>query len=515
MAPKNKNKKKATKDAWNLDDEKVFELSTAEAETVSVGEDSAALSKSGKKNKKTPINAFAMLDVDDNVSEEMESPDQPLRLKHRSKPEQKDKNVDLEEKPNVPTYSITPKAKKGKGRKTGSAIDSEGSSVIGEKNAGKKGAAKNAFDLLDNEQDNGEEDMGSDEFAGRFGALQVDDEDTSGTSKKKKSKKGRSREALDTRNSRSASASDTEGNVVDEERKERRQRKSRDERKKEKADKKKKSKKTAEPEEASEDDDKAKPLDADKRSTPGAYGYASGQPVGPEGTNPADAIAVTGNLLSPPNSRDLQVDKLTVQAFGKLLIKESELSLINGRRYGLIAPNGSGKSTLLHAIACGLVPMPRSLDVYLLDREFAATEMTSVEAVLEITHREHQHLMDEMTDLLGDPDKHAVRLDYIQTRLAELEAEGAERRAMDILKGLGFTDDLIGTKTKDLSGGWRMRISLARILFVKPTLMLLDEPTNHLDLEAVVWLEDYLLHNMEGTRLKPVSARRQSSNIPE
>ncbi|RKO91342.1 P-loop containing nucleoside triphosphate hydrolase protein, partial [Blyttiomyces helicus] len=221
---------------------------------------------------------------------------------------------------------------------------------------------------------------------------------------------------------------------------------------------------------------------------------------------------VTGNLLSPANSRDLQVDKLTVQAFGKPLIKESSLTLVNGRRYGLIAPNGSGKSTLLHAIACGLVPMPRVLDVYLLDREYVATELTSIEAVLDIVESERIHLEDELTSLLSNPDQHAIRLDYIHSRLAELSADGADRRARDILRGLGFSDALVNTKTKDLSGGWRMRISLARILFVKPTLMLLDEPTNHLDLEAVVWLEEYLIHNLEGHTIVMTSHSQDTLN---
>ncbi|KAI8819628.1 P-loop containing nucleoside triphosphate hydrolase protein [Fimicolochytrium jonesii] len=355
-----------------------------------------------------------------------------------------------------------------------------------------------------------------------------DDEEVDSTQKKGKKKRGdkegekssskktdKKKSASSSKNASPAlSGDEEEGEEADgdeHETKEKKPKKSREERKKEKAEKKRKSKKTDAADLASDEDTNNVP-DEDRKSTPGTYGYASGQAPGPEGTNPADAIAVTGNLLSPPNSRDMQVDKLTVQAFGKLLIKESELSLINGRRYGLIAPNGSGKSTLLHAIACGLLPMPRTLDVYLLDREFTATEMTSIEAVLDITKTEHEHLMTEMEDLLGDPDKHAVRLDYIQTRLGELEADGAERRALDILKGLSFTDELIATKTKDLSGGWRMRISLARILFVKPTLMLLDEPTNHLDLEAVVWLEDYLLHNLEGHTLVMTSHSQDTLN---
>lgn len=249
-----------------------------------------------------------------------------------------------------------------------------------------------------------------------------------------------------------------------------------------------------------------------KRSSAANYAYASGQKLGPDGTNPADGIAITGNLVSPDNSKDLQIDKLTVQAYGKALIKESDFSLVNGRRYGLIAPNGSGKSTLLHAIACGLVPRPAALDVYLLDREYAPTEQTSIEAVLDIVEREQRALEDEMSELLDNPDKNAVQLDYINSRLQELTTEGGETKVKSILKGLGFREHMYNTLTKDLSGGWRMRIALARILFVKPTLMMLDEPTNHLDLEAVVWLEEYLLHETHGQTLILTSHSQDTLN---
>lgn len=86
----------------------------------------------------------------------------------------------------------------------------------------------------------------------------------------------------------------------------------------------------------------------------------------------------------------------------------------------------------------------------------------------------------------------SFRLFDIFERLDELDADKAQTMAAEILSGLGFTPAMQGTKTKDFSGGWRMRIALARALFVKPTLLLLDEPTNHLDLDACVWLEEEL-----------------------
>ncbi|KAL2312806.1 Ribosome biogenesis ATPase [Schizosaccharomyces pombe] len=359
------------------------------------------------------------------------------------------------------------------------------------KKSSKKASPKNAFDALADDMDD----------------LSLDEEESESSEKSKKKKK-----KLKSKDDGSEALDD--GDIESSEKDKKKKKKS-----KENDDAPKKDRKTRKKEEKArklasmlesenkDNDANAAPLnktDAFKDGLPSGrliFAYASGQKVAPDGSNPADGITVTGNLLSPPNSRDLQVEKLSVSAWGKLLIKDSELNLINGRRYGLIAPNGSGKSTLLHAIACGLIPTPSSLDFYLLDREYIPNELTCVEAVLDINEQERKHLEAMMEDLLDDPDKNAVELDTIQTRLTDLETENSDHRVYKILRGLQFTDEMIAKRTNELSGGWRMRIALARILFIKPTLMMLDEPTNHLDLEAVAWLEEYLTHEMEGHTL--------------
>lgn len=370
----------------------------------------------------------------------------------------------------------------------------------------KKTVPKNAFASLNDEEDNAEsEEEATAPPSNGFGALALegdddDADDSDDFSAKRKKKKSTAK--VKSKASKDDLDSDEDDNP----------KLSRKEKKKSREDRKKEKKAMAAKAEESDDEAEATQPGQIKKSAASNYAYASGQKLGPDGTNPADGIAITGNLMSPDNSKDLQIDKLTVQAYGKSLIKDSDLSLVNGRRYGLIAPNGSGKSTLLHAIACGLVPRPSALDVYLLDREYAPTEQTSIEAVLDIVEREQKALEDEMGELLDDPDKNAVQLDYINSRLQELTTEGGETKVKSILKGLGFRDHMYNTQTKDLSGGWRMRIALARILFVKPTLMMLDEPTNHLDLEAVVWLEEYLINETHGQTLILTSHSQDTLN---
>ena len=197
------------------------------------------------------------------------------------------------------------------------------------------------------------------------------------------------------------------------------------------------------------------------------------------------------------NVRDIAVSNLTVTYHGTPLIEEAELTLNYGNRYGYIGRNGCGKSTFMRVIAARCFPIPEGIDIFHLKEEIEATEMTAKEAVMSVDKERAllEKEAEELNDVVAadDGNEEAMdRLTQVYERLEELDAATAETRASKILSGLGFTPETHQKKTKDFSGGWRLRIALARALFIQPTLLLLDEPTNHLDMEAVVWLEDYL-----------------------
>lgn len=153
--------------------------------------------------------------------------------------------------------------------------------------------------------------------------------------------------------------------------------------------------------------------------------------------------------------------------------------------------NGSGKSTLLSALGAREVPIPDHVDIFHLSEEMPASDKTPLQCVMEVDE-ERIRLEAEAEELSRSGDTDSERLMDIYERLEELDATTAETKAARILFGLGFTAEMQEMKCRDFSGGWRMRVSLARALFLRPSLLLLDEPTNHLDLEACVWLEEEL-----------------------
>ncbi|KAJ8773459.1 hypothetical protein K2173_004289 [Erythroxylum novogranatense] len=211
-----------------------------------------------------------------------------------------------------------------------------------------------------------------------------------------------------------------------------------------------------------------------------------------------------GNDEADANVKDITIENFSVSARGKELLKNASVKISHGKRYGLVGPNGKGKSTLLKLLAWRKIPVPKNIDVLLVEQEVIGDDKTALEAVVAANEdlikvrREVSSLQnlasaagneDEDDDANGDAGEKLVEL-YEQLQL--LGSDAAEAQASKILAGLGFTKEMQGRPTHSFSGGWRMRISLARALFLQPTLLLLDEPTNHLDLRAVLWLEEYL-----------------------
>jgi len=147
----------------------------------------------------------------------------------------------------------------------------------------------------------------------------------------------------------------------------------------------------------------------------------------------------------------------------------------------------------MNALGKRELPIPEHISIYHLEREIEASEKTSLEAVVEDVAKERERLEAEAEELAASEEgANSDRLMSVYERLDELDVDTANKRAGEILHGLGFSTAMQNKKTKEFSGGWRMRIALAKALFMRPMMLLLDEPTNHLDLEACVWLEEYL-----------------------
>ncbi|KAK9798586.1 hypothetical protein WJX73_004190 [Symbiochloris irregularis] len=224
------------------------------------------------------------------------------------------------------------------------------------------------------------------------------------------------------------------------------------------------------------------------------------------------AFEQQGEGTATASATDIQVRNLTMRAKGKILLEHTEVNVVYGRRYGLVGPNGMGKSTLLRMLARRQIPVPEGLDILLVEQEVVGDDRTALQAVVaadaelmslreeeaQLTQRLDATHLDSSADANGagpstsGEDADSDRLAAIYERMQEIGASSAEARASKILHGLGFTEVMQKRVTQLFSGGWRMRISLARALYIQPSVLLLDEPTNHLDLRAVLWLEEYL-----------------------
>ncbi|WP_299471452.1 ATP-binding cassette domain-containing protein [uncultured Roseibium sp.] len=188
----------------------------------------------------------------------------------------------------------------------------------------------------------------------------------------------------------------------------------------------------------------------------------------------------------------LQISDLTYRIADRLLIDKASVTLPGKAKTGLVGRNGAGKSTLFKIITgdlsteTGSVRIPKRARIGQVAQEAPGTEETLMEVVL-AADKERSRLL-EAAEVETDPD----RIADIHTRLADIGAHTAEARAGSILSGLGFDADAQKRPCSSFSGGWRMRVALAAVLFSEPDLLLLDEPTNYLDLEGTLWLENYV-----------------------
>ena len=188
----------------------------------------------------------------------------------------------------------------------------------------------------------------------------------------------------------------------------------------------------------------------------------------------------------------LTLNNITARLGGQTILEGATAMLPTGSRVGLIGRNGAGKSTLLKIIAGlleaddGSVETPRGTKIGYVAQEAPGGPMTPFEMVL-AADTERVDLLDE-----ADTATDAGRISVIHERLGLIDAHGAPARAARILAGLGFDEDDQHQPLSSFSGGWRMRVALAGLLFSRPDLLLLDEPSNHLDLEAALWLETFL-----------------------
>jgi ATPase subunit of ABC transporter with duplicated ATPase domains len=203
----------------------------------------------------------------------------------------------------------------------------------------------------------------------------------------------------------------------------------------------------------------------------------------------------------------IRLDSVSKQHGKQILFLEASLSVFKGERVGLVGPNGSGKTTIFRMITgeeppdSGQVMVDRGVSVGYFSQDVGemsgrtVVEETTAGAgeVSEIGHELHalEHAMAD-PERADELDALIERFGVVQARFDELGGYALEARAREILKGLGFADEVVDDDVGKLSGGWKMRVALARILLMRPDALLLDEPTNHLDIESIIWLERFL-----------------------
>ena len=203
----------------------------------------------------------------------------------------------------------------------------------------------------------------------------------------------------------------------------------------------------------------------------------------------------------------IRLDQVSKQHGPQILFVEASAAIYRGEKVGLVGPNGAGKSTIFRMIMKeespdeGQVSVDRGVTIGYFSQDVG--EMAGRPAVAEVMAgagevSEVAQELKQLEEALADPErademeKILARFGEVQARFDELGGYGLEARAREILAGLGFSQEMMDGDVGKLSGGWKMRVALARILLMRPDAMLLDEPSNHLDIESLIWLESFL-----------------------
>ena len=203
----------------------------------------------------------------------------------------------------------------------------------------------------------------------------------------------------------------------------------------------------------------------------------------------------------------IRLDNVSKQVGHQILFIEASAALQKGEKIGLVGPNGAGKSTLFRMIAGedqpdeGQVAADRGITIGYFSQDVG--EMSGRSAVAEVMDGAGPVSvvaaeLKQLEAAMADPEQEAemediiARYGEVQARFEELDGYALEGRAREALAGLGFSQEMMDGDVGKLSGGWKMRVALARILLMRPDVMLLDEPSNHLDLESLIWLEQFL-----------------------
>lgn len=215
--------------------------------------------------------------------------------------------------------------------------------------------------------------------------------------------------------------------------------------------------------------------------------------------------------------RDIKLENFDISFGDRVLLSGADMTLAFGRRYGLCGRNGYGKSTLLRMISSRQLIIPKNITILHVEQEVVGDDTTVIDSLLQTDELRYRLIVREreLSAQKGDMnEKELQELANVHSKLQELEADSEPARASSILYGLGFSQTMQQRPTKEYSGGWRMRIALARALFAQPDLLLLDEPTNMLDFKANLWLREYLTTRWESTLLVVSHDREFLNSVP-